>query len=248
MESKLEQLESDEFVPAQLTEVACRDEGSKEERVIPQCTAAGTIVQKKFAAVKAPKPATTEELRYRLKLEATTWELARLEQPHNEVIANLSRDDWQSHLDYVLGDKTMGKAARTADGTFTFKAPWDVVLEFEYHLHKRACYLVNTSDPQMSMASALKKAREDQELKEEHFNTPISLSAGAEAAFAAASDSRSRPGRESPPRSKTPPLSARQKRKQRAMAKRAAKSDAPMPVPKVLAGQNRLNEKGGEKN
>ena len=102
-------MEPDEFIAAQLTEVACRDEGSKEERIIPQLTAAGTIVQKKFATVKVPKPATTEELRYRLKLEATTWELARLEQPHNDVVANLSREDWQEHLDFVLGDKVMGK-------------------------------------------------------------------------------------------------------------------------------------------
>ena len=54
VKSKLEQLESDDFVPAHLTEVACRDEGSKEERIIPQLTAAGTIVQKKFATVKGP--------------------------------------------------------------------------------------------------------------------------------------------------------------------------------------------------
>ena len=147
----------------------------------------------------------------------------------------------------MLGDKITGKAARTADGTFTFKVPWDLVLEFEYQLRKRACYLVNTSDPQLSMSAALKKAREDQELHEEHFNTPISLSAGAEAAFAAASSSRSRPGRDSSPRSMTPPLSARQKRKQRAMAKRASKSDAPVPVVKVPAGQDQLKDKGGDK-
>ena len=67
-------------------------------------------MQNKFATVKAPKPATTHELRYRLKFEATTWELARLEQPLNSVIAHLSRDDWKYHLDYVLGDKIMGKA------------------------------------------------------------------------------------------------------------------------------------------
>ena len=247
VENKLEQLESDDFVAPPLSEVACRDEGSKEERIIPQLTAAGTIVQKKYATVKVPMPATTEELRYRLKLESTSWELARLEQPHNNVIAHLSRDDWQDHLDFVLGDKVLGKAAKTADGSFTFKAPWELVLEYEYQLRKNACYLVNTSDPQLSMAAALQKARADQELKEEHFLTPLGLSAGAEAAFAASSSSRGRPGRSPARRSKTPPLSRAAKRQLRAAAKKAARSDPPVPVTKTQPGQDQSKDKGAGK-
>ena len=107
--------------------------------------------------------------------------------------------------------------------------------------------MVNTSDPQITMAVALRKARADQELKEEHFLTPLGLSAGAEAAFAAASSSRTRPGRSPAPRSKTPPVSARQKKRMRAEAKKAAKSEAPVPITKAPVGQDRTKDKGGDK-
>ena len=90
VEAKLEQLESYEFIAPHLNAFACKDEGAKEERIIPQLTAAGRIVQRKYATVKVPTPANAEGLRCRIKLEATTWELARLEQATNHVIVPTS--------------------------------------------------------------------------------------------------------------------------------------------------------------
>ena len=249
VEAKLDQLEADEFFAPQLTEVACRDEGSKEERIIPQLTPAGTIVQKKYAIVKVPRPANTEELRYRLKLEATTWELARLEQINNEVIAGLKREDWLDHLDFILGDKIYGRRATAGEGSFVYKAPWDMVLEIEFQIRKRACYLVNTTDPQVTMAAALKAARVDQELLQEHFLTPISLAAGAEAALSAGSGAGARPGRQRSPASRTPSLTRGQRRRQRNQLLRQKKggSPPPRPVPKKQAGIQKTKTKDKQK-
>ena len=232
VETKLDQLEADEFFAPQLTEVASRDEGCKEERIISQLTTAGTIVQKKYATVKVPRPANTEDLRYRLKLEASTWELARLEQSNNEVIADLKRDDWQDHLDFILGDKIYGRRASAGSGSFIYKPPWDMVLEIEYQIRKRACYLVNTTDPQMTMAAALRAARVDRELLQDHFLTPISLAAGAEAALSAGPGPKAPPVRNRSPASRTPSLTRAQRRRQRLQRQKKTGSPPPVPVPK----------------
>ena len=166
-----------------------------------------------------------------------------MEQPARDVIANLGRDDWNDHLEFILGDKVLGRQSRAADGSHVYRAPWSLVLELEYQIRKQACYLLNTTDPQLTMGAALKNARGDRDIIEEHFLTPMSLAAGTEAALAASSGSRQRPGagrspqrQRSPPRarSRTPPVSNKAKRRlKQKMAREAKKAgEAPaVPVP-----------------
>ena len=122
---------------------------------------------------------TTEQLRYRMDLLSTAFEMLRLKFPHNAILLGLDDDVWKQHLKFILGDRVWGKRVKTAEGK-TYAPAWSQVLELEYQIRHRA--YKRASQRNISLKSALEEARADDKLLQDHFSSPVSLEAGAAAA------------------------------------------------------------------
>ena len=81
---------------------------------------------------------TTEELRYRMDLIATAWEMARLKFPSIAILFGLEDKVWKGHVKFILGDKVWGNRVRTAEGK-SYAPAWSQVWELEFQIRHRPC-------------------------------------------------------------------------------------------------------------
>ena len=104
----------------------------------------------------------------------------------NSVVQDLTPEVWQKdHLEHILGEDVMGAEVKSECGTKTYKPSWLNVLELEFQIRKHAFHEVNTKE--VSLKSALLRAREDDKLFQRHFLSPVAISAGMNAALATSS-------------------------------------------------------------
>ena len=66
----------------------------------------------------------------------TAWEFARLQQPEEPVLRKLGKEDWDDHLDFILGEDIAQQKVDAADGSMVYKTPWLSILEIEYQIRK----------------------------------------------------------------------------------------------------------------
>lgn len=180
LEDKLEQLEEGQLEAEKLTEVGTRTEMKKDDFGDAKITSDGSFKIKRATSVSVPLPKNSEELRFRIKVMATNWELIMLNLPNHPDLQDMGPQVWQSHVEYVLGKKVYQAEIKARDRSQTYTPSWLTVLEYEYQIRVRAAELVNASG--RTLAAAMKEAREDQEVFRDHFITPVSFSAGIEAA------------------------------------------------------------------
>ena len=184
IETKMGELEDGEIKPELLSSVLAKVE-EKDDSYDGAYIQDGAIkVTKGNELHQIALPKNTEELRYRMKLLATTWEMVRIQLPMIAVVQTLTPEDWQTttHLEYILGEDAMGAEVKSECGTKTYKPSWLNVLELEFQIRKHAFHAVNTKD--LDLKTALKDAREDDKLFQRHFLTPVAISAGMNAALA----------------------------------------------------------------
>jgi len=121
---------------------------------------------------KVPQPTTSEELRARIKVLGVTFQLAAYKHSNRLWLATTAPTVWLEHLDYILGDKIGGFTVRMGD--HVVKAPWSIVLTYEYQVRKTACRFIMFDN--MDISTAMDAARRDIDTKEQHFSTPTALS------------------------------------------------------------------------
>ena len=210
---RLDQIESGELAAESLAEVINKDEAPAEEWANARIGGDGSFRFVRSRG-KGRAPTGPEELRRKVKLMAVAWEMVRLNFADRGYLQGLSSEDWSSHVDYILGDQIHGAKISDSTKTITYSPPWNIVLEYEFRVRQNALELVN--DGGISLAKALVAARKDTDLRQQHFITPISLSAGAEAAKSAVSSALVDPSKGS---------------------KRQAQPDWPAPPPTRQAGE-----------
>ena len=97
----------------------------------------------------------------------------------------LCAEDWNDHLEWLLGPDVFKLIIKTADHKQEYRASWLTVLELELHVRKHAMWLVTKK--RYSLKQALVAAREDEKLVNRHFQILYGMTAGVEAAAKAAS-------------------------------------------------------------
>ena len=113
----------------------------------------------------------SEELRRRVRILGTSYEIGKLKNPTREWLASQSKEMWWEHLDFVLGPKVYG--LRMGSESSGFRPPWQAVLNFEFALRKAALWLVGYDGH--DLVASFVKARNDTELRESKFITPLLL-------------------------------------------------------------------------
>jgi hypothetical protein len=172
VEQKLKELEEGELVVEMLEEVFSKEEADRDVDAQPQLMRDGTIKVKRGAKVAVGAPSNTEELRRRLRILGSLFSMVKVKQPNHVWFKDLGIETWNLHADYVLGPRVLFLAAKDENGREVKKPSWPLVLSYEYRIRKKAVELANEG---RSLALALKSAREDSDLKQEHFSTPMAI-------------------------------------------------------------------------
>ncbi|CAJ1397894.1 unnamed protein product [Effrenium voratum] len=124
---------------------------------------------------KSKLPTSSEELRHKIKLETNTFLMLAAKFRSKIWFENLCANDFNKHVDFVLGEKVYRIQMASADGTTTqaMQPSWTLVLAFEQKLrheaYKRACR------GGKKIVDTLEEVRSDASLKETHFITPLAL-------------------------------------------------------------------------
>jgi len=171
MESKFEQIDDGEIKAENLKEVTSLEDDDT-DRLGAVLDKAG-VLRIKRASQEVRAPANPEALRTRLKVVAHMYTMARLKHTNRAWLASASPQIFLDHVDYMLGPHVYGLAARDHSDKVVATPSWATVLSYEFQVRKRAMKFVN--EQQLSLAVALKQAREDPVTKERFFVTPIAI-------------------------------------------------------------------------
>ena len=125
-------------------------------------------------------PANPEELRERIDLLAAGVEFFKLKQPAVKAFEKMDEMEWSRHVKYILGPKVRGKHVLDAQGNVVKIPEWGTILSYEQAIRALAARYMNEgcSDNNyapMMMHEAMKKARENSELRTDEFVEKLNL-------------------------------------------------------------------------
>ena len=165
--------------PERLKEVISKDDVQDDNWATARVQPDGTLKLHKGGRREIAPPVNSEDLRKRMRLLATKWEMVRLQCPTKYQVQGVDLRLYDDQIDYLLGVDVMMAKVMMPYGKFFFSPAWSTILEYDFQIRKKACRLVNVKG--MSIVKALEAARLDEALKQRHFTGPTSLAAGAAA-------------------------------------------------------------------
>ncbi len=165
---RLEQLEEGDYRAESLSEVVSVEAaGDDAEDVGLTFSKTGTLRVRR-GKTRVPMPSTPEELRRYYKVMAAHWEVVRLKHPDRHFLQELTRDDWERMLDYLLGEEVMEfKGAKGAH------FEWEDLLAYELELRRWA--IKKVTEGKLTLREGLHAAIGDNELRTKFFLTPLAL-------------------------------------------------------------------------
>ena len=89
-------------------------------------------------APTAPLPRDPEELRSRLMLLGTAYQMVAYQQTSCAVLQNLTPHLWLEYLDYLLGDFVLRLYAKDEFGSTVGGPPWSLILSYEHEIRRAA--------------------------------------------------------------------------------------------------------------
>ena len=117
-------------------------------------------------------PRDPEELRARVTLLGTAWQMVAFQQAGNQKIAGLNPQLWQEYLEYLLGDYVYKLFAKDEFGRTVGGPSWSLILSYEHEIRREAVRATEKGKP---YHQTLRAAWEDPVLKERFFTTPMAL-------------------------------------------------------------------------
>jgi hypothetical protein len=124
--------------------------------------------------VKLNDPSSPCELRDRIRILWAAYEFLKIKNPLNTAIKSSSKDVWDEHVEYILGDKVKGKEVVSHETSARKSPSWKLILHYEEHIRIKMAKLMNfekipgTQD-RYDLATALKHARECPVLRYDEF-------------------------------------------------------------------------------
>jgi len=136
LSTKLEELEQDEPTASPLDEITTSAD-STIDAVTSATDSTGRIILTK-AKSKGKLPSTSEELRYKLRVEGWTWMLLSAKFKNRAYMLGLTTNSFNALSDYVLGDKVL-ELRVTIHGILGHLSPdWAIILQYELQLRRHA--------------------------------------------------------------------------------------------------------------
>mgnify|MGYP001120386634 FL=1 len=108
--------------PERLKEVLSKDDVQDDNWATARVQPDGTLKLQKGGRRDIAAPANSEELRKRMRLLATKWELVRLQCLTKYQVQGVGLDLFDPQVDYLLGDDVMIAKVMLPDGNF-FSSP-----------------------------------------------------------------------------------------------------------------------------
>ena len=170
----LEEIERDKVTAHALDEVTSKED-SQSLQLQSTLDQSGRVRITRQRA-KGKLPTNSEELRRKLRIEATAWLMVAGKLRNKVYLRNLEQRHFDRYIDYVLGDKCyMMQVPGPSGEKAAFQPPWHILLDYEYEMRKKA--IRNAHRKGTPLHEALKEATEDTELKELYFTSPVTFSA-----------------------------------------------------------------------
>ena len=95
------------------------------------------------------------------------------------VLKTSTKEVWEEHIEYVLGDRVKGRAMTGLDGSIKKTPSWHLNMHYEGKIRDKAATLINESPlkggERYDIASALKEARQCRETRDEEFEDKFRL-------------------------------------------------------------------------
>ena len=176
IEQRFEEVDQGDLKAESLKEAISRDEVSEDPTSAVMDTDGTVRIKRGKSEVRMPS--NSEELRRRIRVLGVTFVLAKLRHSNRAYLADASLEMWNDHCDYVLGDTVMNMKTSSADGKLIHRPDWKQVLIYEFEIRKQMTRLVLYEG--MTIATALKAARKDTEIKETFFVTPNAMAAATD--------------------------------------------------------------------
>ena len=171
LSSKLEEVEADEPTASPLDEVFSLE--TVESQSLQASVDPSGRLRITKARSKGKMPATTEELRLRLRVESNLWLFLQVKFSNRPWLNGLTPSDFGRYTDYILGEKVFELRIPRENAIDTLQTPWTVLLRYEHECRKAAFRLVREQG--LTLSTALVGVMSDSELKEVHFTSPIAL-------------------------------------------------------------------------
>ena len=121
---------------------------------------------------KIPMPTNTEELRKVYRLMGRHWTMAAMKQPNRPYLNGLHPDALEPHLLWLIGKEVLQLECKVK-GVVVAVPYFELMLSFELELRKWALKQMQLQS--WTLIYALEKARENTDLRQRHFLTPLSL-------------------------------------------------------------------------
>ena len=161
-------MEEGVITAVQLVDVICEDLaiGSEVYNVEP-----GTQIRIRKSPKQIAPPATTEELRNRLRTLAITYVLAGYKHSSRLWLRTCSLSAWLEHCEFLLSDQCAGYALDTEG--ISVRASWATVLHYDYQLRKvmTRSIVYDGND----FLTAMRLAIADLQCRERYFITPTAM-------------------------------------------------------------------------
>eukprot|EP00435_Cladocopium_sp_Y103_P007668 s5210_g2.t1 len=171
---KLEEVEAGDLLASSLDDISSvKEDSTSQLQSNLDATGRIRITREKK---KSKLPASSEELRSKLRVEAHAMLMLAARFKNKVWFQELSMNTYQRYVDYLLGDKVYQLQISKGDGSAqtTWANPsWDLMLSFEHRLRKEAYR--KASREGLPLSTTLKLVMEDASIKETHFVTPLTL-------------------------------------------------------------------------
>jgi len=170
VEKILHGLEKGELRAEALTEVVHYDEGDVDVlRAIGDPSGSLKAIR---TSPTSPLPRDPEELRARITLLGTAWQLAAFQQTGCAVVQGLVPQLFTEYFDYLLGEFVLKLYGKDECGNTVGGPPWSLILSYEHEIRREAMRQVEKGTP---LPLALRMAWRDPVTKDRFFTTPLSL-------------------------------------------------------------------------
>ena len=121
---------------------------------------------------KVPLPASSEQLRLRLRIWGLSWRITAAKSSGHALFKDLTAQTFSDHVEYLLGEDVFRLEATGPTGKVLSKPSIELVVAYDFAIRKETAQLMNGG---ASLHDALTQARKDTAVRERKFLTPLML-------------------------------------------------------------------------
>ena len=108
-----------------------------------------------------------------MKLEGHAWQMLASKYITRPWLKDITRSDFVTFSEWILGEEVYMKKTSSSQGARRIKAPWSILMDFEYEARQKAFKMINEDGA--TMRDALEKVQHDADLMLSHFTTPLCI-------------------------------------------------------------------------